>query len=76
VQATGETVRKRTVESRDDLTAQERQIAELARAGLSNPEIGARLFVSRRTVEWHLRHVFAKLGIHSRRELSNALARP
>jgi DNA-binding CsgD family transcriptional regulator/tetratricopeptide (TPR) repeat protein len=76
VQATGETVRKRTVESRDDLTAQERQIAELARDGLSNPEIGARLFVSRRTVEWHLRHVFAKLGIHSRRELRDALVRP
>jgi DNA-binding CsgD family transcriptional regulator len=73
--ATGDTVRKRTVETRDDLTAQERQIAELARDGLSNPEIGARLFLSRRTVEWHLRHVFAKLGIKSRRELAGALAR-
>jgi DNA-binding CsgD family transcriptional regulator len=72
--ATGETVRKRTVETRDDLTPQERQIAELARDGLSNPEIGARLFLSRRTVEWHLRHVFAKLGIQSRRELASALA--
>jgi len=72
--ATGDTVRKRTVETRDDLTAQERQIAELARDGLSNPEIGARLFLSRRTVEWHLRHVFAKLEIQSRRELSSALA--
>jgi DNA-binding CsgD family transcriptional regulator len=70
--ATGETVRKRTVETRDDLTPQERQIAELARDGLSNPEIGARLFLSRRTVEWHLRHVFVKLGIQSRRELSSA----
>jgi DNA-binding CsgD family transcriptional regulator len=72
--ATGDTVRKRTVETRDDLTPQERQIAELASDGLSNPEIGARLFLSRRTVEWHLRHVFAKLGIQSRRELATALA--
>ena len=72
--ATGEKVRKRTVETRDDLTAQERQIAQLARDGLSNPEIGARLFLSPRTVEWHLRKVFAKLGIRSRHELANALA--
>jgi DNA-binding CsgD family transcriptional regulator len=72
--ATGETVRKRTVDTRDALTPQERQIAELARDGLSNPEIGARLFLSRRTVEWHLRHVFGKLGIKSRRELPSALA--
>jgi DNA-binding CsgD family transcriptional regulator len=73
--ATGETVRKRTVDTRDELTPQERQIAELARDGLSNPEIGARLFLSRRTVEWHLRHVFAKLGIKSRQELASALTR-
>jgi DNA-binding CsgD family transcriptional regulator len=73
--ATGEKVRKRTVETRDDLTAQERQIARLARDGLSNPEIGARLFLSPRTVEWHLRKVFSKLGIHSRRELAAALRR-
>jgi DNA-binding NarL/FixJ family response regulator len=73
--ATGETVRKRTVDTRDELTPQERQIAELARDGLSNPEIGARLFLSRRTVEWHLRHVFAKLGIKSRRELASTLTR-
>jgi DNA-binding CsgD family transcriptional regulator len=71
--ATGEKVRKRSVETRDDLTPQERQIAGLARDGLSNPEIGARLFLSPRTVEWHLRKVFAKLGIRSRRELANAL---
>jgi ATP/maltotriose-dependent transcriptional regulator MalT len=71
--ATGETVRKRTDETRDDLTAQERQIAQLARDGLSNPEIGARLFLSPRTVEWHLRKVFSKLGIRSRRELAREL---
>jgi DNA-binding CsgD family transcriptional regulator/tetratricopeptide (TPR) repeat protein len=71
--ASGEKVRKRTVETRDDLTAQERQIARLARDGLSNPAIGARLFLSPRTVEWHLHNVFAKLGIRSRRELSSAL---
>jgi DNA-binding CsgD family transcriptional regulator len=74
--ATGENVRKRTVDTRDDLTAQERQIARLARDGLSNPEIGARLFLSSRTVEWHLRNVFVKLGIRSRRELANALDGP
>ena len=74
--ATGEKVRKRTVETRDELTAQERQIAQLARDGLSNPEIGARLFLSPRTVEWHLRKVFAKLGIRSRRELATRCPAP
>jgi DNA-binding CsgD family transcriptional regulator len=73
LRATGEKVRRRIAETRDDLTSQERQIAQLAREGLSNPEIGARLFLSPRTVEWHLRHVFAKLEIRSRRQLANAL---
>jgi DNA-binding CsgD family transcriptional regulator len=71
--ATGEKVRRRTVETRDELTAQEDQIARLARDGLTNPEIAARLFLSPRTVEWHLRKVFTKLGIRSRRELATAL---
>jgi DNA-binding CsgD family transcriptional regulator len=71
--ATGETVRKRTAETRDDLTAQERQIALLARDGLSNPEIGTRLFISPRTVKYHLRKVFIKLDISSRNELDRAL---
>lgn len=71
--ATGEKARKRTVTTRDDLTPQERQIAYLARDGRSNPEIGGRLFLSPRTVEWHLRNVFSKIGIHSRRELADAL---
>jgi DNA-binding CsgD family transcriptional regulator len=72
--ATGETVHKRTVQARYELTAQEVQIARLAGDGLSNPEIAAQLFLSTRTVEWHLRKVFSKLGISSRRQLSRALA--
>ena len=71
--ATGETVRKRTVETRDELTAQEAQIARLAGDGHTNPEIGAELFISPRTVECHLHKVFTKLGISSRRELRDAL---
>jgi DNA-binding NarL/FixJ family response regulator len=71
--ATGERVRKRSADTLDELTPQELQIARLARDGLSNPEIGARLFLSPRTVEWHLRKVFTKLGIHSRQELARAL---
>jgi DNA-binding NarL/FixJ family response regulator len=70
---TGERVRRRTVETLDELTSQELQIAHLARDGLSNAEIGARLFLSPRTVEWHLRKVFPKLGVSSRKELSEAL---
>jgi DNA-binding CsgD family transcriptional regulator len=71
--ATGETVRKRTVDTRKELTAQERQVASRARDGYSNSEIGAELFLSPRTVEWHLRKVFTKLGITSRRQLREAL---
>lgn len=71
--ATGETVRKRTVESRDELTAQEAQVARLAAQGRTNPEIGAQLFISSRTAEYHLHKVFTKLGITSRRKLRDAL---
>jgi DNA-binding CsgD family transcriptional regulator len=71
--ATGETVPKRTVETRDELTPQEAQIARLAGNGHTNPEIGAELFISPRTVEWHLRKVFGKLGVSSRRELPAAM---
>jgi ATP/maltotriose-dependent transcriptional regulator MalT len=69
--ATGEKVRKPTVETRDELTSQEAQAARLAADGLSNADIGAQLFLSPRTVEWHLRKVYGKLGIKSRRELGN-----
>jgi DNA-binding CsgD family transcriptional regulator len=75
--ATGETVRKRTVEAgaSDELTPQQMQIALLVRDGLTNPEVGARLFLSARTVEWHLRKIYTKLGITSRRGLRDALPR-
>jgi DNA-binding CsgD family transcriptional regulator len=71
--ATGERVRKRTVETREDLTAQEAQIARLARDGLSNAEIGARLIISQHTVAYHLRKVFTKLDINSRNQLGRVL---
>ena len=74
--ATGERVRKRSDETRDHLTPQEEQIARLAREGRSNPEIGAQLFISARTVEWHLHKVFAKLGINSRKQLRTVLSEP
>jgi DNA-binding NarL/FixJ family response regulator len=72
--ATGETARRRTIDTSDQLTAQESQIARLARDGLSNPEIGTRLFISPRTVEYHLHKVFAKLDIGSRGQLEQALS--
>jgi len=71
--ATGETVRKRSDDTRTDLTPQEEEIAQLARAGRTNSEIAAQLFIGRRTVEWHLRKMFAKLDISSRFELDQAL---
>jgi DNA-binding CsgD family transcriptional regulator len=72
--ATGETVRKLTIETRDLLTPQEAQIARMASDRQTNPEIGAKLFISPRTVEYHLKKVFTKLDISSRKELAGALA--
>jgi len=71
--ASGAKLRARGLQPREELTPQEEQIARLARDGLSNPEIGAQLFLSPRTVEWHLHHVFGKLGIDSRKGLRNGL---
>lgn len=71
--ATGQTARRRRDDSRNDLTPQEAQVAQLARQGLSNPEIGARLFISARTVQYHLSKVFVKLGISSRNQLDHVL---
>ena len=72
--ATGETVGKRTVKTLDELTRQEAQVARLAADGQTNAEIGAQLFLSPRTVEWHLSKVFGKLGVSSRKELRPALS--
>jgi DNA-binding CsgD family transcriptional regulator len=71
--ATGETVRKRSVETLAELTPQETAIARLAGTGHTNPEIGSELYLSPRTVEWHLRKVFTKLGVTSRRQLRQSL---
>ena len=71
--ATGETVRKRVVTTSTDLTPQEAHIARLAGSGLTNSEIGAALYISARTVEWHLRAIFSKLGVSTRRQLRQSL---
>ena len=75
LQATGEKVRKRSLDTRDVLTAQEAQVARLAAGGHTNPEIGAQLFISARTVEYHLTKVYTKLGVGSRRELKRSVSR-
>jgi DNA-binding NarL/FixJ family response regulator len=74
--ATGEKVRRRRDDTRDELTPQQEQIARLASEGLKNTEIGSRLFISPRTVEWHLGKVFTKLQVSSRSSLHNALPSP
>jgi DNA-binding NarL/FixJ family response regulator len=75
LQATGEKVRKRSLDTRDVLTAQEAQVTRLAAEGHTNPEIGAQLFISARTVEYHLSKVYTKLGVGSRRELRRSVSR-
>jgi DNA-binding NarL/FixJ family response regulator len=75
LQAAGGTARRRVVPTRTELTAQEAQIARMARDGLSNPEIATRLFISARTVQYHLRKVFSKLEIASRSQLDQVLPR-
>ena len=72
--ATGETARKRTIETSDDLTPHEARIARMARDGASNQDIATQLFVSRKTVEYHLHKVFLKLGISARHQLEDVLA--
>src|SRR5439155_23777555 len=74
LEAAGAAVHRREIQTRDDLTPQEAQIARLARDGLSNADIGGQLFISARTVEWHLHKVFTKLGISSRRQLRASLS--
>jgi DNA-binding NarL/FixJ family response regulator len=75
LQATGETVRARSVDTLGRLTTQETQIALLVADGKTNQEVGAELFISPRTVEWHLRKAYPKLGISSRKQLAAALQR-
>ena len=76
LQATGEKVRKHTVETRYDLTPQESRISELAAKGATNQDIAAQMFISPATVEYHLCHVYRKLGIRSRTQLAHTLLHP